>query len=241
MQGYREDLAYIHDDGFTAYARDAAPGLLQILRRNGVKRGLVADLGCGSGRWARELDRAGYDVWGVDQSVAMIRLARRFAPRAKFKVGSLLQLELPACDAVTCIGECVNYTFDKRNSARELRRFFRRVYDALRPGGVFVFDLAEPARIPNQPQQIWNEGRDWAILVSTEGDRKRNTLTRRIVTFRKAGTSYRRAEEAHHLRLYWAKDLIHDLDQCGFRATGLTGYGRFHFPPGIAGVLAVKP
>ena len=81
MRGYREDLAYIHDSGFTDFARDAAPGLLAILRHNGVTGGLVVDLGCGSGRWARELTRAGYAVWGVDQSSAMIRIAARRAGR----------------------------------------------------------------------------------------------------------------------------------------------------------------
>jgi SAM-dependent methyltransferase len=171
----------------------------------------------------------------------MIRLARRIAPRAKFKVASLLRVDLPACDAVTCIGECLNYTFDQRNSPRELRRFFHRVYDALHPGGVFIFDFAEPARIPTRPETKWTEGRNWAILVSIEGDPKRNLLTRRIVTFRKAGASYRRAEETHRLRLYRAEDLIQDLDQCGFRARKLAGYGRFRFPSGIAGILAAKP
>ena len=96
MRGYREDLAYIHDSGFADFARDAAPGLLAILRRNGVPSGLVVDLGCGSGRWARELTRAGYAVWGVDQSSAMIRIARRVAPGASFRVASLLDSDLPA-------------------------------------------------------------------------------------------------------------------------------------------------
>jgi hypothetical protein len=51
---FREDLAYIHDSGFSHFVLNAAPGLLQILRFNGVDGGLVLDLGCGSGRWARE-------------------------------------------------------------------------------------------------------------------------------------------------------------------------------------------
>ena len=41
MPGYHEDLAYIHDAGFKDYALNAAPGLLQILRKNGVTDGLV--------------------------------------------------------------------------------------------------------------------------------------------------------------------------------------------------------
>lgn len=241
VSGYREDLAYIHDAGFTDYARDAAPGLLRILRNKGITGGLVVDLGCGSGRWARELERAGYSVLGIDQSPAMIRLARRIAPRSTFKVASLLSAEIPRCDALTSIGECLNYTFDQRNSRAELVRFFRRAYNALRPGGIFVFDVAEPRRIPRKPEKKWSEGRSWTIAVEIDGDPSLSVLRRRIVTFRRDGNTYRRSEETHVLNLYHAKDLAADLAAIGFQARLLSGYGRFRFPPGIAGVVAAKP
>jgi hypothetical protein len=106
---------------------------------------------------------------------------------------------------------------------------------------VFVFDVAEPARIPARPEQHWIEGEDWAILVEVQGDRKRNLLSRRIISFRKAGKLYRRTEETHRLRIYRTADLVRDLEQCGFRARKLSSYGRFRFLPGIAGVLAIKP
>jgi len=241
MHGYRDDLAYIHDEGFTDFARGAAHGLLQILRSHGIKGGRVLDLGCGSGRWARELNDAGYQVIGIDQSLAMVRLAREIAPRSKFTVGSLLRIKLQECDAVTSIGECLNYTFDQRNSAKALERLFLRVYSALRPGGIFVFDIAEPGRVPTGVERKWSEGPHWALLVSIEGDRQRRVLSRRIVTFRKTASAFRRGEEIHRLRLYWADDLVQSLRECGFRARKLAGYGRFPFPPGIRGVLAVKP
>ena len=60
MPGYREDLPYIHDAGLRDYALNAAPGLLRMMRKNGVTDGLVVDLGCGSGRWVAELNRVGY-------------------------------------------------------------------------------------------------------------------------------------------------------------------------------------
>src|SRR5688572_2753213 len=125
MPGYSEDLAYIHDVGFGGFAQKAGSGLLRILRRNGIFKGLVIDLGCGSGIWARELTRNGYGVLGVDISPSMIELARRNAPRAEFVMGSLLKVQLPACDAVTAIGECVNYSFDTANNKRVVTQLFR--------------------------------------------------------------------------------------------------------------------
>ena len=58
--------------------------MLTLLRRHGVPNGLVVDLGCGSGRFAAALGEAGYQVLGVDLSPAMIRLAKKRAPGARF-------------------------------------------------------------------------------------------------------------------------------------------------------------
>jgi hypothetical protein len=45
MEGwYGEDLAYVHDVGFSGYALGAAPGILGILARGGIREGLVVDL-----------------------------------------------------------------------------------------------------------------------------------------------------------------------------------------------------
>lgn len=45
MRCYRSDLAYIYDAGFGDFARNATPELLAILRRAGIRRGLVVDMG----------------------------------------------------------------------------------------------------------------------------------------------------------------------------------------------------
>ncbi|HUI43241.1 MAG TPA: class I SAM-dependent methyltransferase [Terriglobia bacterium] len=242
MNGYRDDLAYIHDAGFSDYVLKAAPGLLQALKRNGIARGLVIDLGCGSGRWARELNRAGYDVFGVDQSSAFIRLARRNAPQSKFAAASLRRMPLPACDAVTSIGECLNYSFDGNAGKAGLRRLFARVNRALRSGGLFIFDVAEPQRVPERgSERRWLQGADWAILVETRGDRTRNVLTRRITSFRKLGKRYRRSEETHRLRLFESAEIGELLRQTGFhQVERFAAFGRFRLPVGITAFLGRK-
>ncbi|MGD0361357.1 MAG: methyltransferase domain-containing protein [Bryobacteraceae bacterium] len=241
MPAYDRDLAYIHDTGFTGFVRKAAPGMLRLLRQNGIRSGLVVDAGCGSGVWARELTDRGYGVLGIDISAHMIRRARALAPAAEFRVGSFLSGELPPCDAVTAIGECVNYAFDRSVGKQGLGGFFRRVYSALRPGGVFIFDIVEPGVASGAPPRRFLEGPDWAILLEVEEDRRRKTLTRQIVSFRRMGKLYRRSEETHQLHLYSGEELLTELGAAGFKARLLGGYGRFRFQPAHAAFLARKP
>jgi SAM-dependent methyltransferase len=224
--GYGEDLAYIHDVGHGEFALGSAPGILEILDQNKIREGLVVDLGCGSGLWARELTKAHYRVLGVDISEAMIDLARRRAPDAEFRVGSLLEADIPPCNAVTSIGECLNYLFDPDNDLRRLLRLFQRTYDALASGGVFVFDVAEPGQVPRgTATRGFSRGEDWVVLVEKEENLARGTLTRRITSFRKVGDHYRRNDEVHRLRLYESSEMARELRGVGFRVRTMRRYG----------------
>ncbi len=237
--GYGADLAFVHDAGFGGFARGAAPWILAQLRRRGIRSGRVVDLGCGSGLWAAELCQAGYDVHGVDISAAMIALARRRAPQATFRRGSLLTARLPRCDAVTSLGECLSYTFDVHAGTRALAGLFRRVHHALRPGGLFVFDVATPGRGAGPPVR-WHAGDGWVVVARVSEDAKRRTLTRRIATFRRRGRTWRRSDEVHRLRLYRPREILAALQKAGFRARAVNGYGRLRLPGGWVGFVAWK-
>ncbi|HKP88240.1 MAG TPA: class I SAM-dependent methyltransferase [Blastocatellia bacterium] len=237
---YEEDLAYIHDVGHAEFALRSAPGILEILERSGIRDGLVADLGCGSGLWAQRLIEAGYDVLGIDISEAMIRIAQRRAPAAEFRIESLHKAELPLCNAVTSISECLNYLFDPRNERSALPRLFGRVYSSLSPGGLFVFDIGEPGQVAEGVvTRGFSEGEDWVVLV--EKKEQQGILTRRITTFRKVGNNYRRADETHVQRLYKAADVAKELRRAGFRVRTARSYGRYDLPKGHAAFIARKP
>ena len=238
---YREDLAYIHDVGHADFALRSAPGILEILGENGITEGLVVDLGCGSGQWARELLRAGYRVLGIDISEAMIRLARQKAPDAEFRVGSLFEAGLPPCDAVTAVSEVLNYLFDPENEERGLEGVFGRVYEALRPGGVFVFDVLGPGQVsPGTTSRGWSAGEDWAVLNEKEEDAGRGTMERRIVSFRKVGEHYRREDEVHRVRLYGPEEVAGRLERVGFEVRTVGSYGDYALGQNHAAFVARK-
>ena len=238
---YREDLAYIHDVGHADFALRSSPGILEVLRENGVPDGLVVDLGCGSGLWARELLRAGYRVLGIDISEAMVEIAREKAPGAEFRVGSLFEAQIPPCDAVTAVSEVLNYLFDPENEEWGLGLVFGRVYKALRPGGVFVFDVLGPGQIPEGASKTFSEGPDWAVLSEKVEDWGRGTLTRRIVSFRKVGENYRRDDELHRVRLYDPEEVADKLGRAGFEVRTMRAYGGYPLSENHAAFVARRP
>ena len=56
--------------------------------------GPVADVGCGPGHTTALLRELGADAFGIDLSPAMIEIARREHPGARFEVGSMTDLQL---------------------------------------------------------------------------------------------------------------------------------------------------
>ena len=242
IDAYRDDLAYIHDAGFGGFARAAGPVLVEALRQRGISDGLVIDLGCGSGILSHEISQAGYDVLGIDISEAMIAMARRRVPPGRFRVESLLTAEFPRSAAVAAVGECINYLFDTGNTRSSLAKLLRRIHESLVPGGLLLFDVAEPGRVPGTGTvRSYFEGEDWAVLVTNEEDRQRRLLTRRITSFRRVGDLYRRDQEVHRQRLLDRAELAAQLRAIGFRVRILGGYGTLRFGRGHVGFLARKP
>ena len=238
---YRADLAHIHDAGFTAFARNAGSGLLQLFAHHQITEGRIVDLGCGSGVWARMLVDAGYEVHGIDISKDMIDLCRARVPEATFVVDSFLKAQLPACKVVTSIGECLNYLFDTSNNLTSLEELFERVYQALEDGGLFVFDIIEPgyAAATGPPKRhVLTD--TWAVLVEIEEDAANNTLKRSITSFKETGGAYRREEEVHHVQLYRGEDLKRVLENVGFSVTLNDGYPDFSLTATHAVLIAQK-
>lgn len=239
---YRDDLAFIHDDGFGAVARDAAARLVTELEMAAHPSGVVVDLGCGSGILARILGEAGYHVIGIDVSEAMIALARQCAPLGEFRVGSFVTTGIPSAVAVAATGEVLNYGFDSENNERTRVDLFRRAYEALVPGGILLFDVAGPDRAPvGELRRTFVEGPGWVVLTETTAEPSRRSLVRHITTFRQVGALYRRDRELHTVALLDPSRILELLKATGFEARVLDGYGRLPFPPGIVAFLAKKP
>lgn len=116
-----------------------ADGLTGLLHKHGVDGGLVAELGCGTGRMTRALAARGYDMIGIDNSADMLAIAmEQPAQGILYLQQDMREFELyGTVAAVVSVCDSMNYITQEE----DLLDVFRLVNNYLDPGGVFIFDL----------------------------------------------------------------------------------------------------
>jgi SAM-dependent methyltransferase len=213
---YGPEQAAIHDARFGDLARDATRLMLDRLRAAGITEGLITDLGCGSGILAAAVRDAGYDVVGVDISAAMVDLARAAVPDATFTIGSVHDTDLAPSVGVSATGEVLQYATDPRTGLDALRALAARVFAALTPGGLFVFDVSTPGRnLGLDVRHVFHDHDSWMLgMHATEdGDRYERRI---VILVREADGRYRRVDETHELWLYDVETVAAMLQDVGF-------------------------
>lgn len=142
--GYDGVMAHVEYDFWARYVQRFIERYCPDARR-------VIELGCGTGTFARELLKlAPYELTGIDLSPEMILVARRKAEesgiKARFEVGDFTTctVERPV-DAALLLYDGLNYQLEIEG----VRRLLRNTWNALRPGGIFIFDQSTPANSIN--------------------------------------------------------------------------------------------
>ncbi len=110
--------------------------------------GDVLEIGVGTGRVLFEIAKLGRDVVGIDNSVAMVREAKRKRREIYPEISGrcrLLLADMLSFDLGTTFGLVYAASSAVQGpSADDLRGIFRRAADHLADGGLFAFDVAAP-------------------------------------------------------------------------------------------------
>lgn len=190
----------------------------EILRREGLRPRTAVDLACGTGSVAAILAEQGLRVTAVDMSEEMLSVAwektAQMENQPRFICQKLQQLWLPrGVDLAVCALDSLDYITDP-NDCREA---IRRVYKALNPGGIFIFDVNTPEKLRSMDGQVFlDEDDDVYCVWRGEFDTQTNICSYGMDLFQRNGSVWERSFEEHREYAYSAEQLTEYLKAAGF-------------------------
>lgn len=203
-----------------------------ILDREGLKPRTAVDLACGTGSVAKILAERGLQVVGVDMSEDMLAVASQKTAHMEhppvYVCQRLEQLHLGrGVDLAVCALDSMDYITEPRRCLEAIIR----VYRALNPGGIFLFDVNTPEKLQAMDGQIFvDEDEDVFCLWRGEFDEKSNICSYGMDLFQRRGKLWERSFEEHREYAYSQEQLLTYLMHAGFTHIEVFGDRRLDAP-----------
>lgn len=194
----------------------------QLLREEGLDKGILLDAACGTGTLCEIFAAKGYDVIGADRSAEMLTQAMNKKVASGQDIIYLCQpmeeLDLyGTVNAAVCTLDSINHL----EGPAQVLRAFERISLFLEPGGIFIFDantLYKHREILADNTYVYDCEDVYCVWQnSLEGDRVRI----RLDLFEADGDSYYRAEEEFCETAYPKELLCSFLEQAGLSVVGI--------------------
>ena len=204
----------------------------EILKRENLQPRTAVDLACGTGSVTAILARKGMEVTGVDMSEEMLTEAFQkvmdMDRPPRFICQKLQELYLPwGVDLAVCALDSLDYVTDPADCAEAIRR----VYKALNPGGIFIFDVNTPEKLRAMDGQIFlDEDDDVYCVWRGEFDQETNICSYGMDLFQRQGDIWHRSFEEHREYAYSAGQLTGYLKDAGFTNIAVYADRKFEAP-----------
>ena len=232
MNAYH-DLAYSYD----RLTNDVDYGAVvdfyyEILNNEGLRPRTAADLACGTGSVSVLLAERGLQVTGVDMAEDMLTVASEKAQEMEnppmFVCQKLQELRLPrGVDLAVCALDSLDYILDPNDCEEAIRR----VYKALNPGGIFIFDVNTPEKLRAMDGQVFlDEDDDVYCVWRGEFDEETNICSYGMDLFQRSGNVWHRSFEEHREYAYSIDQLTGFLRSAGFTDISVYGDRRMEAP-----------
>ena len=190
----------------------------QILEKEGLRPRTAVDLACGTGSVALILARDGLRVTAVDLSEEMLTVAQQKVSQLDnpplFLCQPLQKLYLPrGVDMAVCALDSLDYI----TNPDDCKEAIRRIYKALNPGGIFIFDVNTPEKLRAMDGQVFlDEDEDVYCVWRGEFDDHTNICSYGMDLFQRRGNLWERSFEEHCEYAYSREQLVGYLKDAGF-------------------------
>ena len=192
--------------------------LSALFKENGIEDGLLLDLGCGTGKLTRIMEKHGYDMIGVDNSYEMLDMAREHSEEnILYLLQDMREFELyGTVGAVVSVCDSLNYLLEEE----DLVQTFRLVNNYLDPKGIFIFDFNTVYKYKEViGDSTIAENRDdcsfiWENYYHEEEEINEYDLT---IFVREEDELFRKFEENHYQRGYRLSQMKKALETAGMK------------------------
>ncbi len=205
----------------------------RILRRHLPGGARVLEIACGTGIMLEKLNRGGWQAFGMDKSPRMLEIAQNrlysFDHEPRLFAADMRQFCLSRpVDAVLCLYDSINYCLNEA----ELEATFSNIASALRPGGLFIFDVVTLRNCRHHFYEFQEydtaSGLDYVRRAHFDPHSQVQINTFTVSPVDDPEQQY---EEEHHQKIYRLRTLKTVLqDKAGFVVSGL--YDGFSRRPG---------
>ena len=202
--------------------------LIQLLFLNNVKPdAIITEIGCGTGTMTELLADEGFKMSGIDLSEDMLKFAREKCPDITFKQMDMRELVLDEPqDVIISIADSMNYL----ETVDDLSKTMKGVYNALVPGGVFIFDLKTEFFfkyvVRNRTFRGHGKGFSYVWKNYYDEDAKRHTYDVTIKLKRQNVVE----NEIHKQHVFSAQDIKQAAIYGGFKSAKVYGNMTFEKP-----------
>jgi SAM-dependent methyltransferase len=202
----------------------------KLLKKFNIDKGLVLELGCGTGTMTRRLADLGYDMIGIDNSEEMLQIAREkgddWSDSILYLCQDMREFELfGTVAAVICLCDTMNYL----TTEEDLLKVFSLVNNYLDPKGIFIFDMDTPYAYQEVlGDNVVAENREEGSFIwenTYYEDEMANEVTLTVfIPEQENNTSeeysdqpvlYRKYEETHYRKAYHLDTVKHLLEEAG--------------------------
>ncbi len=168
--------------------------LEDIINVSGCSSPTLLDIACGPGRHALEMTRRGYSVTGIDISASMISAARESSTAEVLQI-EFIELDMREMEFSSQfdIAYVLFNTLGLITSNEEILNFLSRIYDALQPDGLFIFQVGN----------LWSYMAEGNFSNSVYESEQENRGVKRKLVMKMIIGPYNNVYRMHYDKRFW--------------------------------------
>jgi SAM-dependent methyltransferase len=228
MSLYEKFAGVYHRGPYPAFALHMAEVLPIVLERFDCHPTRLLDVACGEGSFAAAMAHLGMQVTGLDRSAQMLAFGRQRSQTERLDIdwveGDLRALPFSSSfDLITCWFDSLNYLLESEH----LEQAFKGVRKALKPGGMFIFDMNTIYGLAvgwtRQTVYVQQDFPDLLELHRTQFDYDRLLARVTVTAFERQGEVWARFDEEHLEKGYPIEQIQYMLEESGLNVVGSFG------------------